>query len=118
MEKLFGRDLASARELNCVLRSVFAQDSIFRIDHFLGKEEIMNLLYFRFANSFMEPIWNRYHIASVQITLAEQFGVQGARRVRRDRRVSAGRHREPPVPDRRPAGDGAAGLPGLWGGAG
>jgi glucose-6-phosphate 1-dehydrogenase len=77
VEKPFGRDLASARELNRVVRSVFAQDSIFRIDHFLGKEEIMNLLYFRFANSFMEPIWNRDHIASVQITLAEQFGVQG-----------------------------------------
>jgi len=59
------------------VRSVFAEDAIFRIDHFLGKEEIMNLLYFRFANSFLEPIWNRNHIASVQITLAEQFGVQG-----------------------------------------
>ena len=77
VEKPFGRDLASARELNRVVRSVFAEDTIFRIDHFLGKEEIMNLLYFRFANSFLEPIWNRNHIASVQITLAEQFGVQG-----------------------------------------
>src|SRR5450756_235675 len=77
VEKPFGRDLASARELNRVVRSVFAEDAIFRIDHFLGKEEIMNLLYFRFANSFLEPIWNRNHIASVQITLAEQFGVQG-----------------------------------------
>src|SRR5664280_1466135 len=66
-----------ARELNRVVRSVFAEDAIFRIDHFLGKEEIMNLLYFRFANSFLEPIWNRNHIDSVQITLAEQFGVQG-----------------------------------------
>jgi glucose-6-phosphate 1-dehydrogenase len=77
VEKPFGRDLASARELNRVVRSVFAEDAIFRIDHFLGKEEIMNLLYFRFANSFLEPIWNRNHIASVQITLAEQFGVEG-----------------------------------------
>ena len=77
VEKPFGRDLASARELNRVVRSVFPEDAIFRIDHFLGKEEIMNLLYFRFANSFLEPIWNRNYIASVQITLAEQFGVQG-----------------------------------------
>jgi glucose-6-phosphate 1-dehydrogenase len=77
VEKPFGRDLASARKLNRVARSVFPEDSIFRIDHFLGKEEIMNLLYFRFANSFLEPIWNRNYIAGVQITVAEQFGVQG-----------------------------------------
>ena len=76
VEKPFGRDLASARELNHVARSVFPEDSIFRIDHFLGKEAIMNILYFRFANSFLEPIWNRNYVASVQVTLSEDFGVK------------------------------------------
>ncbi len=77
VEKPFGHDLASAQGLNSIALSVFAEDDIFRIDHFLGKEAIMNILYFRFANSFLEPIWNRNCIDSVQITLSEDFGVKG-----------------------------------------
>ena len=77
VEKPFGRDLASAQELNRIARAIFPEDSIFRIDHYLGKEAIMNILYFRFANSFLEPIWNRNSMASIQITVAENFGVAG-----------------------------------------
>ena len=75
VEKPFGRDLASAVALNATIRQVFPERSIFRIDHFLGKEPVQNLLYFRFANSFLEPIWRREYVASVQINMAEAFGV-------------------------------------------
>ncbi len=77
VEKPFGRDLASARALNEALRASFPEKSVFRIDHFMGKEAVQNLLYFRFANSFVEPIWNRTWVESIQITLAESFGVEG-----------------------------------------
>ena len=75
VEKPFGRDLASAKELDEVARAEFPEDAIFRIDHYLGKEAIMNLLYFRFSNSFLEPLWCRDHITSVQMTMSEDFGV-------------------------------------------
>jgi glucose-6-phosphate 1-dehydrogenase len=75
VEKPFGRDLASARALDAAARAAFADEAIFRIDHYLGKEAIMNLLYFRFANGFVEPLWCREHVRSVQMTLAEDFGI-------------------------------------------
>nr|WP_207884563.1 hypothetical protein [Pseudomonas sp. 30_B] len=115
LEKPFGHDLSSAQALNRSLREVFPESAIFRIDHYLGKEAVLNLLYFRFANAFLEPMWNRSYIDNVQITLAEDFGVQGRGRGRiTSASASARKSPWPPAPMSNAPARRCAGRPSSW----
>ena len=108
VEKPFGRDLESARELNSALLEVLDEDSIYRIDHFLGKEAAQNILALRFANGMFEPIWNREHIAYVQIDVPEKLDIQGRAGFYRADRGIPGHGRHPPAADPRDRRAGAA----------
>ena len=110
MEKPFGTDLKSARELNDTVHEVFSEDQIFRIDHFLGKEAALNMLALRFANGFLEPLWNREHIDHVQIDVPETLVDRHARRVLRGDRRLPGHGRHAPAAGARSRGDGAAAV--------
>ena len=109
LEKPIGRDLASARALNRAVNEVFDEGSVYRIDHYLGKETVQNVLVFRFANAIFEPLWNQKYVDHVQITVAESIGVEG-RGGYYEGRHDAGHDAEPHVPAALPDGDGAAGL--------
>ena len=110
VEKPFGTDLASARELNRVVHSAFDESDVFRIDHFLGKESVENILALRFANGLFEPVWNRDHVDHVQIDVPETLSIEGRAGVLRGHRRLPGHGRHAPVPGARLRRDGAADL--------
>ena len=107
VEKPFGTDLASARELNQRLTAIFPEERLFRIDHYLGKEPVQDIMYLRFANALFEPLWNREHVESIQITMAEEFGVEDRGQLLRSGRRGAGRRAEPPAASPRARRNGA-----------
>ena len=110
VEKPFGHDRASAEALNEMLLRTFDESHIYRIDHYLGKEPVHNMLYFRFANAFLEPFWNRSHVAERADHHGRGLRREGPRRLLRRNRHDARRGAEPPVPGAVPPGDGAAGA--------